>query len=337
MRLAILALALVIAGCSGCSGPVVPLPGSTVFEVEPPPTFKTDGLRIATLNTEFMFDGEDEEGGATFDWKGDPEASREHRARIGRIVRMLDADLVMLQEVENQRALNLLIAEQLDGLGYTGVLVDGTDSFTGQDVALLSTLPIEEAGRTNVRAPVGAMSDETYGVSKNLWVRLTLPGGVPATLIGVHFLARPDDASRKDRREAQAEVIRRLVEREQDAGRAVAVLGDLNDFDAAIRDLRGSTPITDVLTRIKTADPDDPSDDLTNVLGDIPQRRRFSALYDRNGNETVDTGELSAIDHILLSPTLYRALREVTYVHSHDPFEAPDHFPIVVTLGQVEP
>ncbi|MEM9997137.1 MAG: endonuclease, partial [Bacteroidota bacterium] len=92
-----------------------------------------------------------------------------------------------------------------------------------------------------------------------------------------------------------------------------------------------------VLTRIKTADPDDPSDDLTNVLGDIPQRRRFSALYDRNGNDTVDTGELSAIDHILLSPTLYRALREVTYVHSHDPFEAPDHFPIVVTLGQVEP
>ncbi|MEM8598751.1 MAG: endonuclease/exonuclease/phosphatase family protein [Bacteroidota bacterium] len=334
--LAPLVLLFVLAGCAGCSGSSISLPLASGFEVEPPPTFKTDGLRLATLNTEFMFDGDDEEGAAGFDWKGDPVASQAHRARVGRLVQMLDADLVMLQEVENQRALDMLIDEQLEGLGYTGVLVNGTDTFTRQNVALLTRLPIEEAGRTDVRVPVGAMSEQTYGVSKNLWVRLTLPGGTPATLIGVHFLARPDDTTRKDRREAQAEVIRRLVVREQDAGRVVAVLGDFNDFDAAVRDARGSQPITDVLTRIRSADPADATDDLTNVMGEVPQRRRFTALYDRNGNGAVDRGELSAIDHILLGPAMYAALREVTYVHSHDPLVAPDHFPVVVTLGQVE-
>ncbi|MEL7170907.1 MAG: Ig-like domain-containing protein, partial [Bacteroidota bacterium] len=125
-----LLLLLVLAGCAGCSGPSVPLPSASGFEVEPAPTFKTTGLRLATLNTEFMFDGDGEEGGAGFDWKGDPVASQAHRARVGRLVQMLDADLVMLQEVENQRALDLLIAEQLGGLGYTGVLVNGTDTFT---------------------------------------------------------------------------------------------------------------------------------------------------------------------------------------------------------------
>ncbi|MEO1077157.1 MAG: hypothetical protein AAFX41_14530, partial [Bacteroidota bacterium] len=62
-----LLLLLVLAGCAGCSGPSVPLPSASGFEVEPAPTFKTDGLRLATLNTEFMFDGDGEEGGAGFD------------------------------------------------------------------------------------------------------------------------------------------------------------------------------------------------------------------------------------------------------------------------------
>ncbi len=42
---------------------------------------------------------------------------------------------------------------------------------------------------------------------------------------------------------------------------------------------------------------------------------------------------MSAIDHILLSPGLDRRLREVRYVHAHDPTLGPDHFPVVVTIG----
>ena len=301
------------------------------FVPEAPPQYGfEDGTRLATLNAEFLFDGIGDEGQATFPHKGDPEAARVHRDRIGEVIVWLDADIIVLEEVENENVLRLLLEESLAGEGYEPYFVQGDDRFTGQDVGILSRVPIDEVGRTDERAPVGTSSD-TYGVSKNIYARLTL-AGVPTTLIGVHFLARPDDPERTDRREAQAEVIRQLVETEQAAGRAVAVLGDFNDFDEATLDRNDSVPITDVLQRIKEAGPG-PEDDLRNVMADVPQSERFTAFYDRNRNGIVEPGELSALDHILLSPELYRRLREVTYVQAHDPAIYTDHFPVVVGLA----
>jgi endonuclease/exonuclease/phosphatase family metal-dependent hydrolase len=319
---------------SGCAQPAPTLPAAAeaapFFEVEPPPVWETEGVRLATFNGEFLFDGRDGEGGATFPWKGDPATARAHLEAVAGVVRMLDADVVVIPETEHLGVLEAMAAGPLADLGYTPYLVDGRDTFTGQDVGLLSRLPIEAVGRTDERVEVG-LTGETYGVSKNLWARLTL-AGVPTTLIGVHFLAQPDNPERKPQREAQAEVIRRLVECEQAAGRAVVVLGDLNDFDDVVLDRNGSRPITDVLARIKAAGPS-PDDDLHNVLADVPQRDRFTNFWDRDRDGAIEPGEVSAIDHVLLSPALYRRVREVRYVHAHDPRLVSDHFPIVVTLG----
>ena len=319
-----------------CSGPAPDASSSDLapFAVVDTVAWRTDGLRIGTFNGEFLFDGEGDEGEATFDWKGDPAKARAHRTAVARSVRKLDVDILLMPETENLRALQLMVDESLADLGYTAHLVDGLDSFTGQDVGLLSRVPVQETGRTNERAPVG-VSDRMYGVSKNLWARLDLPLGdelVPVTLIGVHFLARPDDVERRDRREAQAEVIRQLAEREAAAGRQLIVLGDFNDFDDATLDRRGSTPITDVLARIKRVGPGE-ADDLVNVIRDVPQAERYTALYDRNGNDQIDEGELSAIDHILLSKELYERVREVRYAPIHDPRHVSDHLPLVVTLN----
>ncbi len=324
-------LALLLAAVSGCT------PGCT--PESPPADAPGDAigaLRIATLNTEFMFDGRDSEGVASFAWKGDPQAARAHQARIGEVLRGLDADLVMLQEVENEQVMERLVAEHLRGMGYEVYFVQGRDYFTGQDVGLLARVPIDTIGRTDERAPVGASGDD-YGVSKNMYARLSLtPGGLPVTLVGVHFLARPTDPGRKDSREAQAEVIRRLVARETASGRAVVVLGDFNDYDDRTPDIAGNAPITDVLARIKRAGPG-PEDDLMNVMAEVPQRERYTAHWDRNDNEQVDgREELSAIDHVLLSPALYRRIEDVAYVHRHDPTTHTDHFPIVVTLEVAE-
>jgi endonuclease/exonuclease/phosphatase family metal-dependent hydrolase len=43
--------------------------------------------------------------------------------------------------------------------------------------------------------------------------------------------------------------------------------------------------------------------------------------------------ELTAIDHILLSPRLHERTRAVTYTQFYDPTTHTDHFPIVVTLA----
>lgn len=302
------------------------------FQPEAPPRYETDGVRLATLNAEFLFDGEGNEGQARFDWKGDPEAARAHRDAVGAVIRMLNADLLVLQEVENAEVLEMMRSESLEGMGYTAHFVPGADTFTGQDVALLARVPVEAVGRTDERAPVGTSGDD-YGVSKNMYARLNL-AGTPTTLVGVHFLARPDDPGRTPRREAQAEVIRRLVAQEVEAGRAVAVLGDFNDFDGRTPDVAGNAPITDVLEIVKRAG-DGTEDDLMSVMPEVPPHERFTSHYDRNRNGIVDDrNELSAIDHVLLSPALYAEVAEVTYVQAHDPAAATDHFPIVVTFGR---
>jgi exonuclease III len=249
---------------------------------------------------------------------------------VAAVIRTLDADVVVIPETENLAVLQAMAAEDLAGLGYTPHFVQGQDSFTGQDVGLLARVAVDTTFRTDERVTVGT-TERLYGVSKNIVARFTL-GGQPVSLVGVHFLAQPDNVERRPQREAQAEVIRRVVEREMAAGREVVVAGDFNDFDPEVVDLRGSAPITDVFTTIRRAGPA-PDDDLRNVLLDVPQRQRFTNLWDRNADGVIEQNDLSVLDHILLSPALYRRVREVRVVHAHDPREVSDHFPVVVTLA----
>lgn len=327
------ALAVVAVVGSGClRGSLAPLPSAPLPSLEGGPVASKPAgtVRLAAFNVEFLFDGVGNEGQANFPWKGDPAAARVHRDSIARVIRMLDADLLVLPETKNQEVLEMMIEESLSDMGgYRAYLVPGTDFFTGQNVGIIARVPVEAVGRTNERAPVGT-TRQTYGVSKNVWARVDLDG-VPTTIIGIHLLARPDDPSRKPQREAQARVIRQLVEEEMAAGRAVAVMGDFNDFDPDIPDIGGNTPITDVLATIKgTGGP--PEGLLRNVMAEVPQIERYSSFWDRNRNDRIDPGEFSAIDHILLSERLYRGIRHVEYVHAHDPRIVSDHFPIVVTL-----
>ena len=333
-------LLLVAAGCASAPRVVAPAAGSpgapaapqppAAFAIEAPPVWTVPGVRIASFNGEFLFDGEGDEGQADFPWKGDPEKARAHRDAVGRVVRMLDADVIVMPETENLNALTLMNTESLQGMGYTPYLVDGQDAFTGQDVGLLSRVPVDTTGRTNERVAVG-ITDAQYGVSKNIFARMTL-AGMPVTIIGIHFLAQPDNPERAPKREAQAEVVRRLVVREEGLGRQVIVMGDYNDVDATVPDRRGSRAITNVLQTIERAG-DGPEDDLVSVMGDVAQAQRFTSLYDRNSDGQIGPDDLSAIDHILLSPALYARVRDVRYVHAHDPFTVSDHFPVVVTLG----
>ncbi len=312
--------------------PTAAKPGD-VFAPDTDFRYRTSGgIRVASFNTEFLFDGEGDEGQADFPWKGDTAAARVHIDNVGAVIRRVDADVIMLVEVENEAVLQMLVAGPLAGMGYTAHFVQGNDRFTGQDMGLLSRLPVEATGRTDERAPLPGNPSETYGVSKNLWARVSI-GGVETTLIGLHFLAQPDNATRKPQREAQAEVIRRLVASEQADGREVIVMGDVNDFDDTIADRKGNQPITEVAALLKRG-ADGADNDLRNVMGEVPVAERFSNLYDRNRNETIEEGELGAIDHVFVSPGLFRRIREVRYVHAHDPRTVTDHFPISVTFAR---
>ncbi len=248
------------------------------------------------------------------------------------VIRTLDADLVLMPETENLATLQMMADESLADLGYEAVLVDGRDSFTGQDVGLLSRFPVEASGRIDDRVAVG-VSDALYGVSKNLWARLTLPDGTPVTVVGVHFLARPDDVDRRPRREAQAEVDP-PVRRGGGGERPPA------DRAGRLQRPRRRRPGPRRLPPDHRRDGDGQAGragpgrrpgqrDRRRAAGPSGSRRSTTATATASST----SGEFSAIDHVLLSPALYRRVVDVRYVHAHDPREVSDHFPIVVTLG----
>ena len=221
------------------------------------------------FNGEFLFDGEGDEGQADFPWKGDPALSRAHRDAVGRVVRMLDADVVVMPETENLNALDAAQHRVARGHGLHGLpRRPARTRSRARTSACSRACPSTRPGAPTSASPVG-VTDRQYGVSKNIFARMTL-AGMPVTLIGVHFLAQPDNPERQPQREAQAEVIRRLVVREEGLGRQVIVLGDFNDNDDRVLDRRGSVPISNVLATIKRAG-DGPADDLVNVIGDVPQ------------------------------------------------------------------
>lgn len=173
-------------------------------------------------------------------------------------------------------------------------------------------------------------------MSKNCVARLNV-GGRKIALLGVHFLSRPLDTSRLDRRQAQADAalsiaMQLLVDEEFE----VVVLGDFNDFDgnADSLDHDNNSPITTVMSQIRGMDPTDSSDDLVNAASLIAKEQRFTSHFDKNGNSQVEApGELSSIDHILLSPQLAADVTSATIPHDHDPTKLTDHFPVVVRLA----
>lgn len=323
----ILTFLLFVIGCSA------PKKATTTeqFKPEVARQLTCNGTRIASFNTEFLFDGEGDEGGASFEWKGNPGLAREHRNKIARVIRNLNADVLLLVEVENEEVLKKMIAESLSDMNYKIHFVQGQDSFTGQDLAILSRLPIEKTGRTNERAKVGD-TETLYGVSKNLYARLTI-NGIPTTILGVHFLANPSSSDRKPQREAQAEVISKLAQQEAALGRAIVIMGDVNDYDDVTLDRSASVPISNVLKTLKAMSPNQ-NDDLHNIMADVPQINRFSSHWDKNNDKVATIDELTAIDHLLLSPALYRKVREVRYFQAHDPTTVTDHFPVTACLAQ---
>lgn len=101
----------------------------------------TSKLLVMTLNTYWMWDGvEPEEGGVSFPWKGSKTEAEEHMEDIAEIIIRNDPDIVHLVEVENLGAVTTLNDKFLAGRRYKSYLIDGRDTTTGQDVALLTRI-----------------------------------------------------------------------------------------------------------------------------------------------------------------------------------------------------
>jgi len=200
-----------------------------VFACAPPPPPATSRtgfgsrLRVATWNVHDLFDAEDR---LLPPGDLDPVLSTAALdAKLGRVAAVLDrvdADLVLLQEVEN-----LPLAEALAArAGYPEArLVEGFDP-RGIDVALLSRRRI---GR------YASHLGETSSDGRPLWsrdcveARVEAAGG-PVVLVGSHLVSRITDPT-GGRRAEQAAGMRRIADAavSTEPGALVLAGGDLND------------------------------------------------------------------------------------------------------------
>jgi exonuclease III len=298
-------------------------------------------LTIATYNVEWLFVNRSNCPGVGCAWHTEGEALK-HMQAVADEIRVINADILNLAEVQDcgvLHQLNLLLV----GMRYVPYLLTGTDTSTGQNVALLTRVdPSVNLQRTaaRVKYPIpGSTCGSTYSgdsaVSKHYFTTFNIEGlSKPLSIFGMHFLAFPDDPMRCVQREAQASVMRSLIAEAIQAGHSVVALGDMNDFDGTIVDASKSVPISQVLHLLRNPTL---GEELVNVVTYVPwAHERYSCWYDRNGDCQEGENELTLIDHLLISsdlaPLVTKAYVDHTYGVSCDTYDS-DHWPIVVHLG----
>ena len=289
-------------------------------------------LKIMTYNAEFLFDGLSPEGQADFQWKSSPDEARTHMAAIADIIKAANADIVNLVEIENLSVLETLNNDFLSGYNYKSYLVNGTDSYTRQNVGLLTRIDPTD-GVLHRSEDKGTSGPVMKSVSKHYYTSIHA-NGQDITFIGIHLLAIPNNESRKLEREAQADAIRKLAVVQTSQGGQTIIMGDCNDYDPDCPDIASDMPITTVLPQLKEMDPGVSTDNLVSVVCEkqYPQNLRYTAWWDKNDNGVAEPGEYSSIDHILISPGLTQYLSSVEINHNYNPAQISDHFPIIASF-----
>lgn len=212
--------------------------------VQPPPSAARSAergtIRVATWNVHDLFDAVDRVSvPGDLDDLPSPTEVEARLEGIAAVIERLDADVLLLQEVEN-----LPLAEALASrAGYPEArLVEGFDP-RGIDVAVLSRLPVDR---------YVSHLGETGLDGRPLWSRDCVEahaGGGLLVLVGTHLVSRITDPA-GERRRAQAARLREIAEEASWSSPGALVLagGDLNDEP-------GSGPLAPLLADGAWVDP----------------------------------------------------------------------------------
>jgi len=294
-------------------------------------------LTVATFNAEWLFLDGTQCPGSGCPW-ANRAAAEDHLDHVASVVSEIDADIIGFQEVQDCDVLAALVSRIPNGK-YNYYLIKGTDTATGQNVGILTRVdPIVNLQRTSERCdfPVPGSkcnynSNSDTAVSKHLYTQFKV-GSTTIFFVVVHFIAFPTDADRCSQREAQAMVIKNLINSTAPAGTEVIIVGDYNDYDGVVLDKNNDMPNSRVLEFLKSSR----NPPLKTVASQVTQTNRYSSWWDKNSNCIVTNDELTTIDHILVSNGLWSNVLSGDYEHV---FTAscsnfyPDHWPVIITFN----
>ena len=195
-------------------------------------------LSVMTWNVEWMYD----------DFKGDNRSklakeqsapSREYWNEklqgVAAAIAESEAHIVALHEIEGRQTLSAIrnLLKDKHGVSYRYAFIEGTDTFTEQDVGLLFRNGLISYRRQE-QSKVMYDSRDYYNLSKHLIGEFRWDGVArPLTVLNVHLRATADA---EDKRVKQAKLARKFLEEQIRAGEDVIILGDFNPEHMAITD-----------------------------------------------------------------------------------------------------
>jgi preprotein translocase subunit SecG len=319
--------------------------------------FSNENLTIGTFNAMWLFDGI---GDRLSPWKNASEAEVHAKLVAAQIYR-LNLDVLNLVEVESCSILSTVVNEvdrirkiskQIEST-YNIYLKNGKDTATGQNVALLSKfVPLSPGlsfNDSHISYPIagskcGYTFEKNTGVSKHYYAWINIPidkNGLNLTLlvVGIHFKAIPNQPLSCAQREAQAMIIRdtirtSLLQANLTPSEAnVIVMGDFNDYDNKTSDVSGNIPLSRTLEILR----DHEYLNLVNVMDYVPLEKRYTHWWDNNNDLRINDGELSTLDHILVSENLMKYVSDIE-IHNSDLYpdgnlNISDHWPVSLTIN----
>ena len=287
-------------------------------------------LTVASYNVQFLLD--------VFD---DPYSiDEEHRPKswpaiekIAQVIRQMNPDVAVFQEIENEGVLKAMVVEMLGGMGYEHVTVMPTNSVRGQNLGMISRRPI--LGVKSHRFLKLTLPDKgrTWHFARDLMcVRIQATENHAIDIFVAHFKSKrstEEDPQSNQWRLAEARATRRLIGESlssRQPGKAnvnavghpteprwVLLLGDLNDSP-------GSATHRALVERMP-----DPWPPLVDVHAKLPTSKRVTFLR-RPFRGT--------IDYILADPDLVRRLvpGSARVIDQANLLDASDHAPVVVSF-----
>ncbi|TQV85179.1 hypothetical protein FKG94_03040 [Exilibacterium tricleocarpae] len=247
-------------------------------------SLQAQAVKIISMNVEFFWDTEEPHEGQIVGYgegKIQPPSSKEFVLKaygIAKTIEAEDADIVGLIEIENENVVNS-IRQYLDS-EWKVIFVKGRDTYTGQDVGLLTRFDVIPNTATNFPGYIGEAPDGTdKRPSKVLGIQLTDHTDKYCVYVA-HLLSKR--GSNDSARLAQADAIRNAVVDQYGQCDHYIVMGDMNDL-----------PGSAVLERLKGQG--DPQRDLRQTANTAGNNADYSYVF---------RGSKQLIDHILVDRDL---------------------------------
>lgn len=233
-------------------------------------------FKVATYNVENLFDAQ-QQGGEYEEYipnnkHGWNEAMLQIKmAHIARVIADIDADIIVLAEVENKAVLQKLNAA-LGNKAYPYLFYPQKKERVNIETALLSRFPIEKNSTIMMR-------DQARGIH-----RVTVT--VDNRSLDLYLNHWPAYIEKEDERLAYAKTLHNVLEKE--SKREYILLGD---FNSPYQEQKGHWGMG-LVTFLQAGDRTAP---LYNLWYELPQERRYSHSYGK---------QKSTLDHIIIPKTL---------------------------------